>query len=113
MVSGRRWALMHELRGEDEPTLEMVLARLAPCDLVLVEGYKRESHKKIETRRTGAKDTAPLSPDDPSIAAIASDHPVDGRGPARLRPRRRRRNSGFHRKRDRPVRKIAVCGHFL
>jgi len=78
IVSGRRWALMHELRGEDEPTLELVLARLAPCDLVLVEGYKRESHMKIETRRTGAKDTTPLSPDDPSIMAIASDHPVAG-----------------------------------
>lgn len=76
IVSGRRWALMHELRGEDEPTLEEVLARLAPCDLVLVEGYKREGHSKIETRRTGAKDTAPLSAGDPSILAIASDHAV-------------------------------------
>ena len=78
VVSGRRWALMHELRGEDEPTLEMVLARLAPCDLVLVEGYKREGHNKIETRRKAAKDTTPLSSSDPSIAAIASDHPVEG-----------------------------------
>jgi molybdopterin-guanine dinucleotide biosynthesis adapter protein len=76
VVSGRRWALMHELRGEDEPSLDMVLARLAPCDLVLVEGYKREGHKKIETRRKAAKDTIPLSPGDPSIVAIASDSPV-------------------------------------
>jgi len=76
IVSGRRWALMHELRGEDEPTLDAVLRRLAPCDLVLVEGYKRENHKKIETRRTGAKDTAPLSTGDPSIMAIAADHAV-------------------------------------
>lgn len=76
IVSGRRWALMHELRGEDEPTLDAVLTRLAPCDLVLVEGYKRESHRKIETRRTGAKDTAPLSTDDPTIMAIAADHAV-------------------------------------
>ncbi len=57
IVSGRRWALMHELRGEDEPTLDEILARLAPCDLVLVEGYKREAHPKIETRRLDAKDT--------------------------------------------------------
>jgi molybdopterin-guanine dinucleotide biosynthesis adapter protein len=78
IVSGRRWALMHELRGENEPALEAVLARLTPCDLVLVEGYKRESHKKIETRRADAKDTAPLSPGDPSIVAIASDSPVTG-----------------------------------
>ena len=76
VVSGRRWALMHELRGEDEPTLEMVLGRLAPCDLVLVEGYKRESHSKIETRRTGARDSTPLSASDPTIMAIAADHAV-------------------------------------
>ena len=76
VVSGRRWALMHELRGEDEPTLEMVLGRLAPCDLVLVEGYKRENHSKIETRRTGARDTTPLSASDPTIMAIAADHAV-------------------------------------
>jgi molybdopterin-guanine dinucleotide biosynthesis protein B len=78
IVSGRRWALMHELRGENEPTLDEVLARLAPCDLVLIEGYKREGHKKIETRRTDAKDTAPLSVGDPTIVAIASDSPVTG-----------------------------------
>ena len=76
VVSGRRWALMHELRGEDEPTLEMVLGRLAPCDLVLVEGYKRENHNKIETRRTGARDTTPLSASDPTIKAVAADHAV-------------------------------------
>ena len=76
VVSGRRWALMHELRGEDEPTLEMVLGRLAPCDLVLVEGYKRESHSKIETRRTDARDVTPLSASDPAIMAIAADHAV-------------------------------------
>jgi len=76
IVSGRRWALMHELRGEAEPTLEEVLSRLAPCDLVLVEGYKREGHKKIETRRLQAKDTTPLSVNDPTILAVAADHPV-------------------------------------
>ena len=74
VVSGRRWALMHELRGEQEPPLDAILARLAPCDLVLVEGYKRESHKKIETRRLGAKEATPLSASDPNIVAIAADH---------------------------------------
>jgi len=78
IVSGRRWALMHELRGEDEPTLDTVLQRLAACDLVLVEGYKRENHRKIETRRADAKDTAPLSRNDPSILAIAADSPLAG-----------------------------------
>jgi molybdopterin-guanine dinucleotide biosynthesis protein B len=56
----------------------VILARLAPCDLVLVEGYKREPHSKIETRRLGAKDTAPLSASDPNIVAIAADHAVSG-----------------------------------
>ncbi len=75
LVSGRRWALMHELRGEAEPTLETILARLADSDIVLVEGYKREAHQKIETRRVDAKDTAPLSASDPNIVAIAADRP--------------------------------------
>ncbi|MER8604361.1 molybdopterin-guanine dinucleotide biosynthesis protein MobB, partial [Mesorhizobium sp. M1233] len=69
---------MHELRGEDEPTLDAILSRLAPCDIVLVEGYKREAHKKIETRRLEAKDRTPLSAGDPHIVAIASDFPIVG-----------------------------------
>ena len=76
VVSGVRWALMHELRAEDEPTLETILSRLAPCDIVLVEGYKRESHRKIETRRLEAKDRTPLSAGDPNIVAIAADFAV-------------------------------------
>lgn len=73
IVSGNRWALMHELRDEEEPPLDAILSRLAPCDLVLVEGYKREAHRKIETRRLQARDTSPLSADDPNIVAIAAD----------------------------------------
>ncbi|GLQ77342.1 molybdopterin-guanine dinucleotide biosynthesis protein MobB [Mesorhizobium huakuii] len=76
IVSGNRWALMHELRGEDEPPLESILSRLAPCDIVLVEGYKRESHRKIETRRLEAKDRTPLSAGDPNIVAIAADFAI-------------------------------------
>ncbi|MDQ6437883.1 molybdopterin-guanine dinucleotide biosynthesis protein B [Mesorhizobium sp. LHD-90] len=78
IVSGVRWALMHELRDEAEPALEAVIARLSPCDLVLVEGYKRESHLKIEVRRRNAKNTTPLAPVDPNIVAIAADHAVEG-----------------------------------
>lgn len=78
IVSGNRWALMHELRGEEEPTLDAILARLAPCDIVLIEGYKREGHPKIETRRLQAKDTAPLTAGDKNILAIAADHAIDG-----------------------------------
>ncbi|MEP6565667.1 MAG: molybdopterin-guanine dinucleotide biosynthesis protein B [Mesorhizobium sp.] len=78
IVSGKRWALMHELRGEDEPTLEAILSRLAPSDIVLVEGYKREAHDKIETRRLEASDWEPLSVNDPHIVAIAADFTLTG-----------------------------------
>ncbi len=76
LVTGRRWALMHELGDEPEPSLTEILARLSPCDLVLVEGYKREAHAKLELRRKGAKEEAPLAPGDSSIVAIAADVPV-------------------------------------
>ncbi|MDX8512745.1 molybdopterin-guanine dinucleotide biosynthesis protein B [Mesorhizobium captivum] len=78
VVSGRRWALMHELRNEDEPSLDDILSRLAPSDIVLVEGYKREAHRKIEARRLEAKDRTPLSINDPNIVAVAADFPVEG-----------------------------------
>ena len=51
IVSANRWALMHELRDEAEPALATILERLAACDIVIVEGYKREPHRKIEVRR--------------------------------------------------------------
>ena len=78
IVSGRRWALMHELRDEDEPELGNILARLSPCDLVLVEGFKRSAHPKIETRRLAARDTRPLGDDIQNLVALAADHVVDG-----------------------------------
>ena len=77
VVSSKRWALIHELDGETEPPLDAVIAKLAPCDLIVVEGYKREGHPKIEVRRQGAKDATPLAPGDPSIIAIASDTELD------------------------------------
>ncbi len=80
LVSGRRWALMHELRDEQEPSFDEVLSRLAPCDLILVEGYKREAHPKIELRRAGGRKAEPLAPSDPNIKAIAADHATDGHG---------------------------------
>lgn len=76
IVSGTRYAIMHELRGESEPGFEEVLARLAPCDLVLVEGYKREPIPKIEARRLESANRTPLAPQDPHIVAIAADNPV-------------------------------------
>ena len=77
IVSGHRWALMHELRGKPEPPLDEALRRLSPCDLILVEGYKREGHPKIEARRLAASRTEPLAPNDPSIRAVAADHAIE------------------------------------
>jgi molybdopterin-guanine dinucleotide biosynthesis protein B len=77
LVSGTRYAIMHELRGAPEPAFEEILARLAPCDLVLIEGYKREPIPKIEARRLDAANREPLAPSDIYITAIAADHPVD------------------------------------
>ena len=68
---------MHELGEAKEPSLDDMLAKLSPCDLVLIEGYKRESHPKIEARRLAASDRARLSENDASIRAIAADHAVD------------------------------------
>ena len=76
LVSANRWALMHELAGEDEPSLGDILSKLAPCDIVLIEGFKREGHPKIEMIRKEAAKDAPLWPDDKSIKAIVSADPV-------------------------------------
>src|SRR3954471_14248627 len=70
--SASRWALVHELRGTAEPTLRELLAKLAPVDLVIVEGYKREPHPKLEVHRAAAQKPL-LQPEDPHIVAIASD----------------------------------------
>ena len=76
LVSGRRWALMHELRAEPEPPLEEMLRTLAPVDLVLIEGYKRDSHPKIEAHRVETGQPL-IATDDPTVQAIASNvaHP--------------------------------------
>ncbi|MEJ0093719.1 MAG: molybdopterin-guanine dinucleotide biosynthesis protein B [Methylocella sp.] len=75
VVSANRWALMHELRGAAEPNLAELLARMSPVDLVLVEGYKRDAHLKIEINRT-ANAKPLLYPDDQSIKALVSDGEV-------------------------------------
>jgi molybdopterin-guanine dinucleotide biosynthesis protein B len=80
IVSGTRYAIMHELRGAPEPSFAEILSRLAPCDLVLIEGYKREPIPKIEARRLDAKNREPLAPTDPHIIAIAADHAVEDSG---------------------------------
>ena len=75
VAAGSRWAFMHECRDaeDEEPFLEDILPHFAPCDLVMVEGYKKEPFPKIEVRRADAKDQTPLSPDEDAIVAIACD----------------------------------------
>jgi molybdopterin-guanine dinucleotide biosynthesis adapter protein len=70
--SSRRWALMHELRGEAEPSLEALAARMSPCDLLLVEGFKRAALPKLEVFREAVGE-APLHPHDAHIVAVAAD----------------------------------------
>jgi molybdopterin-guanine dinucleotide biosynthesis adapter protein len=72
VASSRRFALMHELRGAEEPGLAELLGRMSPADLILVEGYKRDAHAKIEVFRV-ANAKPFLFPEDPTIAALATD----------------------------------------
>ena len=72
LASGARFALMHELRGAEEPPLDAHLARLSPVDLVLIEGYKRDGHPKVEAHRAETGN-ALIAPDDPTVRAVASD----------------------------------------
>ena len=73
--SARRWALVHELRADAEPALATLLRKLAPVDLVIVEGYKRAPHPKLEVHRAAVGKPL-LAPADPAIVAIAADVPL-------------------------------------
>ena len=73
LATGRRWALLHELREEPEPTLAELLAHLQPVDLVLVEGWKTGVYPKLEVWRPLAEDKPPRFPSDPSIVAVACE----------------------------------------
>jgi molybdopterin-guanine dinucleotide biosynthesis adapter protein len=77
MVSSvHRWALMHELRGVAEPRLPELLKKMSPVDLVVVEGFKSEPHRKIEVHRK-ANGKPLLFPTDPAIAGIATDAMIE------------------------------------
>lgn len=75
LSSFNRWAIMHELRGDDESKLDDLLAKMAPVDIIIVEGFKSEPIDKIECFRAEARNP-PIYPDDPRILAIASDTPM-------------------------------------
>ena len=74
--SANRFALMHELRGAPEPALPELLAKLSRVDLVIVEGFKTEPHRKIEVHRV-ANGKELLFPSDPAVVGIASDIAVE------------------------------------
>ena len=76
VTSKLRWALMHELRGEREPTLDEMIELIAPCDLLLIEGYKREPLNKLEVYRSTLGEPL-MFRQDPRIIAIAGDQRVD------------------------------------
>ncbi|UWQ99788.1 molybdopterin-guanine dinucleotide biosynthesis protein B [Rhodobacteraceae bacterium S2214] len=76
LSSGNRWAMMTELRDTPEPPLADLLAHMAPVDLILVEGWKRDNHPKIEAFRA-APNNPLIATDDPTIKAVASDTQLD------------------------------------
>ena len=80
VTSSRRWVLMHELRGEPEPSFEAQLEHLSPCDLLLVEGFKHAPIPKLEVWRAVTGEGL-LHPRDPHIVAVASDQDIDTRLP--------------------------------
>jgi molybdopterin-guanine dinucleotide biosynthesis protein B len=75
VVSSRRWAIMHELRSEPEPLLMDILRKISPVDLVIVEGFKRHAHPKLEVFRAAVGKPL-LHPEDDCIVAVATDAPL-------------------------------------
>jgi len=77
VASANRWALVHELRGAPEFTSEKLIEQMTPVDLLLIEGFKRESHAKLEVHRPSLGKPL-LCPDDQHVVAVASDAPLSG-----------------------------------
>ena len=75
VASSARWALMHEQRGEAEPSAAELMGHMTPVDLVIVEGFKREGHDKLEIHRRETGQPL-IYPDDPHIVAVLSDEPL-------------------------------------
>jgi molybdopterin-guanine dinucleotide biosynthesis protein B len=80
VTSSKRWVLMHELRGAEEPAFPELLQHVSPCDLLLVEGFKREKLPKLEVYRASVGESL-LHTQDPNIVGIASDAKVDTKLP--------------------------------
>ncbi len=77
VASPVRWALVNELRGAPELTLRELLGKFTPVDLLVIEGFKRQSHPKLEVHRAAIGKPL-IHPDDPHVVAIAADRPVPG-----------------------------------
>ncbi len=75
LADAQRWTLLHELRGQPEPSVTQLAARMTPVDLLIVEGFKRHAHRKIEVHRP-ALGKPMLWPDDPQVMAVASDEEI-------------------------------------
>lgn len=77
VVTSSRWVLMHESREEPEPSIEALIERMTPVDLLLIEGFKTHCHPKLEIHRE-SEGKPLLCLDDPEIVAVASDRPLPG-----------------------------------
>ena len=77
VVTSSRWVLMHESREEPEPSIESLIERMTPVDLLLIEGFKTHHHPKLEIHRD-SEGKPLLCPEDPEIVAVASDIPLPG-----------------------------------
>ncbi len=75
--SGNRWALMHEHRGDPEPSAAELVKIMSPVDLILIEGFKKEGHDKLEIHRPSVGKPL-LQPGDPQVVAVASDEALEG-----------------------------------
>lgn len=80
LAGGQRYAIMHELRGSAEPALDELVARLGPCDWVVIEGFKNHEYPKIEVYRESCTQQ-PLYLKDESVIAVAADHTLSFNGP--------------------------------
>jgi molybdopterin-guanine dinucleotide biosynthesis protein B len=99
LISDQRWVLMHELRGEPEPSLEEQIARFSDCDLVLVEGFKQTPIPKLEVHRPSVGKPLIAGTGVETIVAVATDEPAALAGQTALPildTQRPRRDRGFH-----------------
>lgn len=77
VASGRRWALVHELREDPEPDMDALIEQMTPVDLLLIEGFKRNNHAKMEVSRSETGKSL-IATDDDTIVAVASDMEIEG-----------------------------------